>query len=57
MNPEKINDTRSVVWTVTENKAMRDAGYAYCIYRFGSLYRENLTVHDFLNIYNNLKAR
>lgn len=57
MNPSKINDTRSVVWTVTENKAMRDAGYAYCIYRFGSLYRENLTVHDFLDIYNNLKAR
>ena len=57
MNPEMINDSRTLVWTVTENKAMRDAGYAYCIYWFGSLYRENITMHEFLDTWNNLRAR
>jgi hypothetical protein len=54
MNPICIDDKRSFVWTVSKDKSEVAKGNAYCIYLYGNLHIENLDVHNFLKLYDEL---
>lgn len=56
MNPTIVHDwiERKFVWTVSNDKTARDTGDAYCIYLNGKLHVENIDVHTFLKLYDEL---
>ena len=56
MNPTIVHDwiDRQFVWTVSKDKVAIAKGDAYCIYLNGKLHVENIDVHTFLELYDEL---
>lgn len=51
MNPKTINDSRSLVWTVSES-----VPDTYCLYIDGILMHENLSFEEFYPLYKGYVA-